>query len=195
MQSAAWRRLKWNSLKWGSLALSMGAVIAAIILMQNGGPKQAAPARNAAQPKTEVESPVIVERKNGKITWQLRAGEATQQLDGNMHLLRPTLVVFTDSGQTITIDSDQAWFEPVRRDVRFKDHVVVHFNDWVMRSELMLYVSAKDEIQAPGAFKLSGKNIKAHGSKMRFHRSTEELDVDDGIWIEDTDPHWRGALQ
>ncbi len=189
MQTTAWR-----GLKWGSLALSLTAIVATIVLMQNGGPQQAAPVQTAEKPKTEVKSPVMIERKDGKITWQLRAGEASQQLDGKMHLSQPTLVLYTESGQKINIDSGQAWFEPVRRDVRFKDHVVVHFNEWTVRSELMLYVSAKDEIQVPGAFKLSGKSIKAHGRKMRFQRSTEELNVDDGIWIEDSDPHWRGAL-
>ena len=195
MQTTAWHRLKWNSLKWGSLALSLAAIVVTIILMQSGGPQQAAPARTAEKPKTEVESPVIIERKDGKITWQLRAGEASQQLDGNMHLSQPTLVLYTESGQKINIDSDQAWFEPVRRDVRFKDHVVVHFNAWTMHSDLMLYVSAKDEIQVPGTFRLTGKSIKAHGKNMHFHRTTEELNVEEGIWIQDTDSHWQGAAQ
>jgi len=184
----------WRSLKWGSLALSLGAIIMAIILMRNSGPQQAAPARSEEKPKTEVERPVIVERRDGKISWQLRAGEASQQLDGKMHLKQPVLVLYTESGQSINIGSDQAWFEPIRRNVRFKDHVVVHFNAWTMRSKVMLYVSAKDEIQVPGTFKLSGKSIRAHGRNMRFHRSTEELNVDGGIWIKDTDSQWRGAL-
>jgi len=189
MQITAWR-----SLKWASLAVSAASIGFAIFLMQSGGPQQAAPAKTAKnKPRTEVESPVIVERKDGKITWQLRAGEASQQLDGKMHLSNPTLVLYTESGQQINIDSKQAWFEPIRRDVRFKDSVVVHFNDWFMRSEEMLYVSSKDEIWIPGKFRLRGKSVRAHGKKLRLHRATEEINVEDGIWIEDTDLHWKGV--
>jgi len=191
MQKKAWR-----SLKWGSLVISLTSIIAAIVLMQSGGALQTAPVESTAkEPETQVESPVIVERKDGKITWQLRAGKASQQLDGKMHLSKPTLVLYTESGQKINIASEQAWFEPVRRDVRFKDHVVVLFDDWAMQSELMLYVSAKDEIQVPGTFSLQGKNIKAHGKNLHFHRTTEELNVEEGIWIKDTDSHWQGAAQ
>jgi len=191
MQKKAWR-----SLKWGSLVISLTSIIAAIVLMQSGGPLQTAPAESTVnKPKTQVESPVIVERKDGKITWQLRAEEASQQLDGKMHLSKPTLILYTESGQKINIASEQAWFEPVQRDVRFKDHVVVNFDDWTMQSELMLYVSAKDEIQVPGTFKLQGKSIKAHGKNLHFHRTTEELNVEEGIWIKDVDSHWQGASQ
>jgi len=163
--------------------------------MQRGGSQQTDPDQATDNPKTQVEQPVIVERKDGKITWQLRASEASQQLDGNMHLRQPTLVLYTQSGQAVTINSNQAWFEPIHRDVRFKDHVVVHFNDWIMHSDLLLYVSATDEIQVPGAFTLTGKSIHAHGKNMHFHRITEQLNVETGIWIEDTDSHWQGAAQ
>jgi len=191
MQKKAWR-----SLKWASLVVSVGSISVAVMLMQSGGPQQAPPAKAGAdETKTRVERPLIIERKDGKITWQLRAEEASQQLDGKMRLSLPNLVLYTESGQEITIESKQAWFEPIQRNVRFKDHVLVHYDDWTMQSELMLYVSGDDEIQVPGKFKLWGKSIRAHGKNMRLHRSTEEINVEEGIWIEDTDSNWQGAAQ
>jgi len=186
----------WRSLKWGSLAVSLGSIAVAILLMQAGGPKQATSIKKAEQePKTQVKSPVIIERKDGKVTWQLRAEEATQQLDGKMRLSHPTLTLYTENGKEIKVESKQAWFEPVRRDVRFKDHVMVYFDDWTMQSELMIYDSGKDEMQIPGHFRMWGKSIKARGKNMRLHRSAEEIIVEDGIWIEDTDSRWQGVSQ
>jgi len=191
MQTKAWR-----SLKWASLAVSLGSIGVAVILMQTGGPQQVAASKTTEEkPKAQVESPLIIERKDGKIAWQLRAGDATQQLDGKMRLSNPVLTLYAENGQEINIESRQAWFEPVQRDVRFKDHVMVYFDDWSMQSELMIYDSGKDEIQIPGHFRMWGKSIKARGKNMRLHRSAEEIIVEDGIWIEDTDSHWQGVSQ
>ncbi|MDQ6995939.1 MAG: LPS export ABC transporter periplasmic protein LptC [Mariprofundus sp.] len=185
----------WHSLKWISLTVSLGSIAIVVVLLQSGGPQQAASAKAEEEPQTQVESPVIVERKDGKITWQLRAEEASQQLDGKMHLIKPTLVLYTENGKTIKIQSRQAWFEAIQRNVRFKDHVMVFYDDWTMQSELMIYDSGKDEMHVPGTFKLWGKTIKAHGKNMRLHRATEEINVEDGIWIEDTDAQWQGVSQ
>jgi len=164
--------------------------------MQMGGPKQAEFSKQVEEKsRAQVESPVIIERKDGKITWQLRAGEASQQLDGKMRLSNPVLTLYTENGQEIRIQSRLAWFEPIRRNVRFKDHVMVYFDDWSMQSELMIYNSGKDEVQVPGNFRIWGKSIKAHGKNMSLHRATEEINVENGIWIEDTDLHWQGVSQ
>ncbi len=185
----------WRSLKWTSLIVSVASIIVAIILMRVSGPKEATSAKtDAEETKTRVESPVIVERKDGKVTWQLRAREANQQLDGKMHLIKPKLALFTEGGQKINIESDQAWFEPLQRNIRFKHHVVVHYGDWSMRTKVMVYVSAKDEIHVPGKFRVQGKSIRARGKNMLLHRITGKIDVEDGIWIEDSDPHWQGVL-
>ncbi len=183
----------WRSLKWVSLAVSLGSMAIAVFLIQAGGPQQAAPAKATDASKTQVESPVIVERKDGKITWQLRAKEANQQLDGKMRLSQPVLTLYTENGKDIKITSRRAWFEAVQRNVRFEDHVMVYFEDWTLQSDVLIYNSGKDEIQIPGTFRMWGKTIKAHGKNMRLHRATEEVNVEDGIWIEDTDSHWQGV--
>jgi len=185
MQTTAWR-----SLKWISLTVSLGSIALAVVLMQSGDSQQTEATKAKAAPKTQVESPVIVERKDGKITWQLRAADASQQLDGKMRLSKPILTLYTENGKEIKISSKLAWFEAVQRNVRFEDHVMVLFDDWSLQSELLIYNSGKDEIQIPGSFRLWEKTIKAHGKNMRLHRATEEVNVEDGIWIEDTDSHW-----
>jgi len=187
---------RWRSLKWAGLALAVGTVGIAVIMMQSAStkpPEQNSEANN--QPKTEVESPVIIERKDGKITWQLRAKEATQQLNGKMRLNRPILRLYTQGGDEIKIQSRQAWFEPIARNVRFTDHVQVFFNQWTLTSDLMIYESSKDEITIPGKFNISGDSIHAHGSKMKLYRDREEVNVEDGIWIEDTNSQWQGAAK
>jgi len=185
----------WRSLKWTSLVISVASIIVAVVLMRMGGPKEVTSAKTGAEePKTQVESPVIVERKDGKITWQLHASEANQQLDGKMHLINPVLVLYTEGGQEVNIESDQAWFEPLQRNVRFKDHVVVHYGAWTMQTGMMVYDSSRDEIHVPGKFRVQGKSIRAHGKNMYLHRITEEVNVEGGIWIEDTAPSWQGVL-
>jgi len=185
----------WKSLKWIGLTISLASIGITIMLMMSGKQETTHSDHTQDTSKTQVESPVIVERKDGQVTWQLRAEEAQQQLDGKMHLITPTLILFTDNGKKIYINSKQAWFEPLSRNVQFKDQVVVHDKIWVMHSEVLIYDSSKDEISVPGLFRIEGKNIHAHGKQMHMHRITQEIHVESGIWIEDSDPHWQGALQ
>jgi len=186
----------WRSLKWIALTISLASIGITIILLMMGGEKTTTPSHQGSDTaKTQVESPVIVERKDGQVTWQLRAQEAQQQLDGKMHLITPNLILFTENGKQINIHSKQAWFEPLTRNVRFKDHVIVHHQEWVMTSDVLIYDSSKDEIEVPGLFNIQGNTIKAHGKDMHMHRISQEIHVENGIWIEDSDPHWQGAIQ
>ncbi|ATX82125.1 LPS export ABC transporter protein LptC [Mariprofundus ferrinatatus] len=166
----------------------------AILMMWLAGPAEVEKVEdNTERPKTEVESPVIVERKDGKIIWQLRASEAKQQLDGRMHLLIPTLTLFTDSGVEINISSQQAWFEPLQRNIHFQDQVNVDYQTWKMTTETLIYDSTKDEIQVPDDFAVVGETISAKGNNMRLQRSSDQIKVDGGIWIQDSNPQWQGV--
>jgi len=91
MRSSGWR---W--LKWASLLVATGSIAVAIFLIWSAGPQLPPTDPNAeGTPGTEVEAPVIVERKDGRVLWQLRAAEASQQLDGQMHLTGPQLRLYT----------------------------------------------------------------------------------------------------
>jgi len=183
----------WPWLKWASLLVSVGSIVIAVLLMWLDTPQDLQTAStDTEKPQTRVESPVIVERKDGDIIWQLRALEANQQLDGQMNLDTPTLTLFTQSGQEVTINSKQAWFDPVKRNVRFQEQVRVDYKEWLLTSSELTYISATDVLHVPDKFIIKGGSITAKGKNMRLHRGSEEINVDDGIWIEDKNPQWNG---
>lgn len=184
----------WSWVKWASLAVCVGSVVLAVVLMWIASPAEVeTAAQTVEQPKTAVESPVIVERKDGEVVWQLRAAEAKQQLDGMMHLINPVLILFTQQGREVTIEAKQAWLEPIQRNIRFQGQVSVRHEAWTMLSESLVYNSALDEIHVPEKFTIKGKTISARGKGMRLNRNSEKINVDQGIWIQDSDPQWQGV--
>lgn len=187
----------WSGIKWLSLGISIGSIALAIGLMQESGSDQPAASNTASteEPKTQVESPVIVERKDGNIIWQLRAEEANQQLDGQMRLSKPVLVLYTEAQQEINIVSQLAWFNPLTRNLRFEKEVLVRYHEWSISTDIMTYNSSSDQLHMPETFKLWGKSITARGKNMHLQRTSEQVNVDDGIWIEDSNPHWQGVTQ
>jgi len=186
---------RWTLIKWAALASSLGSIMLAGVLMWQAGPSTLGetPVNQAQSSRTQVESPVIVERKDGRIVWQLRAGEAKQQLNGKMRLTDPELTLFTESGASIPIHSQQAWFDPIRRNIRFQGKVKVLYQTWDLRCASLIYSSQKDEMKVPGAFTLKGKSMQASGKNMRIDRPSERLFVDDGIRIDDRAPEWTGS--
>ncbi len=186
---------RWTLIKWAALASSLGSITLAGVLMWQAGPSTPdAPAVNQTpNNQTQVEAPVIVERRDGRIVWQLRAGEAKQQLNGKMLLTKPELTLFTESGSRVPIRSQQAWFDPLRRNVRFQGKVNVLFQTWDLRCASLIYNSSKDELRIPGAFTLKGKSMQASGNKMRIDRLSERLFVDGGVRIDDQAPEWTGS--
>ena len=168
--------------------------LAAVLMAIEGPTELASKAVDKEQPRTKVESPVLIERKDGDVAWQLRAEEANQQLDGRMHLIKPTLLLFTEDKGEIPIESEQAWFDPLKRDIHFQDNVTVHYETWVLYTEVMIYKNATDELHIPGDFRVKGETLRARGKDLRLHRRTEQLTVDKGIWIEDSKPQWIGVM-
>jgi LPS export ABC transporter protein LptC len=184
----------WRIVKWISLAISAGSVILAIMLIWLESPTELAPTpADKEQPQTRVENPVVVERKDGQIVWQLRAEEAKQQLNGKMHLSKPKLLLFTKDELKIPIESEQAWFDPLQRNIRFQGNVIIHYEAWDLYAEVMIYDNSKDEMYIPETFRIKGETLRAHGEDLRLNRQTEHLTVDKGIWIEDSNPQWQGV--
>jgi lipopolysaccharide assembly outer membrane protein LptD (OstA) len=185
---------KWRIIKWLSLCVSLGSVVIAVALMRMGGPEEITPAGvSDDKPQTRVESPVIVERKDGKVLWQLRAQQARQQLDGQMHLIRPRLILSTEGKREIPIESEHAWFDPLRRNIRFEGNVSIRYATWRIYSEKIFYSNSKNEVSIPGAFRFERQTMHGHGKNLRLLRTTERLIVMDGIWIEDSDLRWQGV--
>ena len=189
------KRRGWRIVKWASLAAAVGSVAVTVLLMWTAGPKTpVVSSQPEEQTQTKVESPVIIERREGEVIWQLRAAEANQQLDGRMLLIQPELLLFTAGKREIPIESEQAWFDPLQRNIHFQQHVTVKFASWNLASEEMIYDNAKDEVFIPGPFELTGETVRAHGKLLRLNRESEIVTVDEGIRIEDSHPRWQGVL-
>ncbi|MDQ6992964.1 MAG: LPS export ABC transporter periplasmic protein LptC [Mariprofundus sp.] len=188
------RGLRW--LKWISLLITIATIVIAIVLIWFGGTETLSPKSNDAtadKPQTAVEAPVIVERKDGRTLWQLRASEANQQLNGQMHLINPELHLYNEQGSQVVVKGKQAWFNPLARNVRFEKSVSIIYDEWTIDTETLMYISGRDQISIPNKFTLHGKSLNAHGKNMTFDRSSEQLHVSDGIWIEDRDAQWQGV--
>ncbi len=136
---------------------------------------------------TRVEKPLIVERDGDRMIWRLQADKADQEVRG-MHLTRPRLELFTESGKVIPVRGRQAWFQPLTRSIRFEGGVVVDYGQWHLRSEVLIYDSASDELRIPGDFRLKGKSLRARGNSLRAKRKQERIWVENGVWIEDSSP-------
>jgi len=179
-------------LKWAGLALAVGSILVAVILSWLANPKDSdTDPGTVEQQQSSVESPILVERKDGKIVWQLRAAEASQQLDGTMLMTTPTLTLYTDSGKEVAIEGKQASFDPLRRDVTFHEAVQVHHEQWLLKTEEMTYLNAKDMLLILGEFEIQGETIQARGKNMKMFRTSEEIQVNQGVWIRDNNANWQ----
>jgi len=182
----------WFWIKWLSLAISLGSIVATVVLMEfrPTGPETLPRAEKKAS-QTEVSKPLIVEKKGERTIWKLQAQKAEQQLSGKMHLLSPVLTLFTEAGEAVPVQSREAWFDPIRRDIDFRGKVLVHFQTWQLESDKMIFSSSKDELLIPGNFKIHGKSLQAKGKSLRLDRRSQRLWVDQGIWIRDENGAWQ----
>ncbi|MDQ7011162.1 MAG: LPS export ABC transporter periplasmic protein LptC [Mariprofundaceae bacterium] len=180
-------------LKWGCLGVALGSLVLALVLLwtgENGKIPQRAKGKDS--PGSQVDRPLIVERKGDHVIWRLRAARAEQQLDGRMYLTEPELELFTDGSKMVKVRGHEAWFSPVRRNLRFGGAVEVHYEQWRLACKVLEYMSDSDELHVPGDFTVTGESIQARGRGMRIQRQTQRLWVDQGIWIRDTNPAWSG---
>ncbi len=178
----------WTYIKWGCLGISAGSLVLSFAwLWLAGPPVQPASQQPEKDAGTRVEKPSIVERDGERMVWRLNAEKADQELRG-MRLTEPRLELFSESGQVIPVQGNYAWFNPVTRNIRFEGAVVVGYKSWRLKSEVLDYDSAKQELHIPGAFHLQGDDIQARGKNMRAQRNTQRLWVENGIWIEDSRP-------
>jgi len=181
----------WTLLKWSCLGVSAGSVVVAVALLwinsenvvSEQSPKSAVKT-DQPEPQAKVEKPMIVERKGERVIWRLQAESAEQQLDG-MRLTEPRLEVFTEAGEAIPIRAQEAWFEPIRKNIRFKGAVQVVYRDWVLSGEALRYDSGRDEVVVPGSFKAAKPGMTLRGRGLRADRKSQLLTVEHDVWVED----------
>jgi len=180
------KRRAWKTVKWLSLGTAVGSAVLAIgmIMLHSDNAPPPAAVKKGKQ-NVEIESPMIVERKGDRIVWSLSAEKAKQQNNGTMLMHAPTLTLYTRAQKSIPITGDQAQFNPKKKNVTFNKHVVMHYEDWELHCETLIYDGLKDEAYIPGDFTAAGQSLQARGKSMRLKRDSEQIWVDQGIWIRD----------
>ncbi|MES0372312.1 MAG: LPS export ABC transporter periplasmic protein LptC [Mariprofundaceae bacterium] len=181
---------EWALLKWSCLAVSIGSVVVAAGLLWTSSKSvlieepQQVTGEAATQPQAKIEKPLIVERKGEKIIWRLQADSAKQQEKG-MYLVEPRLELFTDSGEAVPVKGREAWFEPIRKNIRFKGGVEIRYREWTLHSEELHYDSERDEMVVPGSFKAAKPDFTLRGRGLRVDRKTQQLTVDHDVRVKD----------
>ena len=183
----------WTGIKWAFLALMLGGFVVALILVLRAGSEkqlQVVDASEAAKTQqARVDTPLIIERKAGKMIWRLKAKKAEQELDGNMHLIDPELELFSEDDRRIPITGREAWFNPLSKAIQFKGDVVAQYDEWTLYAEDVSYAQASDTIVIPGDFRIRGKLTKARGRGLTAWRSDHHVRVEEAAWIEDRHPN------
>lgn len=185
----------WRGLKWAFLALTIGSGLAALLLvLQAGDDRKLKPEVSGTKTQqAHVDKPLIIERKDGKLIWRLKAQKAEQELKGSMHLLGPELELFTEDGRRVPVTGREAWFNPLSKAINFKGSVVAHYDTWTLYSEDVSYDHASDTMHVPGAFRIEGKLTRARGKGMTAWRGNHHIRVEEAVWIEDKHPNQMGV--
>jgi len=186
----------WRYIKWACLGLSFASVLIAIGLMWASQhaeilPKKVADTNDEAS--TRVEKPLIVERKGERIIWRLKA-ESAKQHDNTMLLTTPVLELFTENNEVITVLGDDAWFEPLKRNIHFKGSVRVTYRDWLLLTKTLYFDSTRDQVIVPNAFTAMGQHTRIKGRGLKADRKTHMLYVAHDVWVKDTQSERLGGL-
>jgi len=180
------RRRFWKGIKWSGLMLATGSIVlAGMLLARHGAAPPEGTDASARHQNIEIAAPMIVERKGDKLLWRLQAERAEQLKNGHMRMRAPTLTLYLRGNRAVPITGEVAVFDPKRKHVVFKRKVVVRYEDWRLQCDELIYDSVQDEAYIPGPFRAKGKRLRARGKQLRLKRSSEQLWVEHGIWIED----------
>ncbi|MDX8378246.1 MAG: LPS export ABC transporter periplasmic protein LptC [Mariprofundales bacterium] len=131
----------------------------------------------------------LVERTIEGDSWRLSAQNIKQSLDGAMQLAQPLLELGSAAKEMIPVKANTATYDPDTQMVRFHGHAEVHFKQWTVRAEEMFYDGRNDEILIPGDFSLISLTLNGKGKNMRIQRETQQLYINNGVWLRDSDPN------
>jgi len=187
---------RWRLLKWASLTVSLLSVSVAAWLMwgQKSNVEVIEKPENQQASSTEVEKPLMVERKGDRMIWRLKADAAKQQ-EQKMLLTMPVLELFTENNEVIEVRGQKAWFEPLKRNIHFKGGVEVTYRDWLLVSDALRFDSARDEVVVPNQFTATGKKTTVKGRGLRAERQTQRIYVAHDVWVKDVQKGRLGGLR
>jgi len=173
-------------LKWLSMSLATGGLAVAGILLWLAEPiHQEISHEPAPRSLTQIDKPLLVEKKGDRLLWRLQAESAKQKPDGNLEMEIPELDLFTGKGVEVPVRSRKAFVDTSNRKIRFQDDVIVTYGKWNLRSQVMVYDINRDVIRMPASFHLTGPGITAKGKNMTIDRNGQRLLVEDKVWIRD----------
>jgi hypothetical protein len=174
-------------IKWFSLALAISSVVLAAwflwqgstLLLQGGVADDAQDARN-----TQIDAPLIVERDGARVLWRLRAEQAWQ-LPSGMRLIKPQLELFPEGGEVMTIVSDIALFDPLKRNIDFRQHVQAKYQTWLLTTTRLLYLSREDAVHIPGAFEAKSPETEVSGRDLKAERKSDHIHIAHDVHVRD----------
>lgn len=179
---------RWHCAKWACLIVSVLSILLAAFFLWRGSmmlmQQQEVAVGDTTASRTNIEKPLIVERVADKIVWRLRAESAAQQ-DSGMHLEQPQLELFTGEGEAIMIRSKTAIFDPVRRNIVFRQEVTAEFEGWVLNTELLRYLSRENVVVVPGVFDAAGPDAQVRGRGLRANQESQQLSIAHNVWVRD----------
>ncbi len=187
---------QWHALKWGCLAVSIGSVVVAGLLMWSADDAtlpEAQTDKQVEQASTQVEKPLMVERKGERIIWRLKA-DAAKQEEGMMRLTQPVLELFTENDEIINVQGTTAQFEPLKRNIHFQGDVTVDYRDWHLASDDLYFDSTRDEVIVPHSFVAKGSDTVIKGRDLSVNRKTQLVHIKHDVWVKDARPDRLGGL-
>jgi len=179
-------------LKWFFMALTAGSLTMAGILLWLGEPAHQEDAPELAhKAMTQIDKPLLVERKGDRLLWRMQAESANQSPDGNLELDVPELDLFSSDGVKVPIRSRKAFVDTLKREIRFRGDVVVIYDQWELRGQVLIYDINRDLIHMPAQFQINGPGITVKGKNMTIDRSRQHVLVEERVWIrDDSVGHW-----
>jgi len=173
----------YQALKWSALAATLIALGSMIYLLNHANP--ATQSDHLADSKGGfMDQPVIVEHQGDKLKWRLHAKKAEQGLHST-HMISPSLELYDSEGEAIPVRGDEAWFDPVSRNIRFEGHVRIDYQAWRVQTPLAVFDGLHSIIHLPQQFTAQGDGIRARGTDLWIDQQKHQMEVRQHIWIED----------
>ena len=173
----------YQALKWSALAAALVALGSMIYLLNHAGSATQSGHRSGSKGGF-MDQPVIVEHQGDRLKWRLHARKAEQGLHST-HMTSPSLELYDSEGKPIPVRGDEAWFNPVSRNIRFQGHVRIDYQAWRVQTPLAVVDGLHGIIHLPQQFTAQGDGIRAHGTDLWIDQNKHHLEVKQHIWIED----------
>jgi LPS export ABC transporter protein LptC len=167
--------------KWAFLALSVGSLVYAGVLMLTAQPsiKQVVDAA-ALQAGTKVIHPDMTEYDGDKLVWRLQADSA-QDKENALELEKPNMHIVMKDGEVVPVQAISGIYVKSAEKVHLQGEVQVGYQDWDLKTGSLDYFQGKGEVVIPNDFVLKQDGILITGKDMRIFQDSGKLKVLQGV--------------